>query len=258
MFHGKLCTGCMQCVAVCRQGVHQQEVIEGKAVHIVDSSRCIGCKECLKVCCYDALSLVGEVLSTDQVCARLSQDIRYFSLEGKRGGVTLSGGEPMQYVPFIKELATKMSGVNFCMETSGYASRKAFEEVMPYIDLFLFDYKVTNPSLHAELCGADNALILENLQFLYESGKKIVLRLPMIPSLNDTTDHFDGIAALLLRYPKILRSEIMPYHVFGLTKTEELGEHVSPRLPLAGATDSQVETWLEELRSRGCTNICRS
>jgi pyruvate formate lyase activating enzyme len=164
----------------------------------------------------------------------------------------------MLYVPFIQELVAKLPGVNFCMETSGYASKSAFAKVMPLIDLFLFDYKVTDPLLHKEFCGFDNALILENLDYLYESGKKIILRLPLIPTLNDTADHFDGIAGILKRYPNILRAEIMPYHVFGLGKSEELGEGVSPLLPKIGASELQVKTWLEELQSRGCTNVYRS
>lgn len=258
MFHSKLCTGCMQCVDACKQGVHQIIEHEGKKMHVVDTSLCIGAGECIKVCCYDALTLVGEVMTVDQVYDRVSKDLRYFSIKGTQGGVTFSGGEPMLQVPFIKALVSRMGGVNFCMETSGYAPRESFEEVLPYIDMFLFDYKMTSPSLHAEFCGKDNLLILENLDYLYASGKPIVLRLPLIPTINDSAAHFDGIASLLHKYPKILRSELMPYHVFGLGKSEELGEVFSSLLPKADASPSLVQTWLEELQSRGCTNICVS
>jgi len=255
MFHSKLCTGCMQCVSACKQGVHQVLEHDGKKMHVLDTELCIGSGECIKVCCYDALTLVGEVMTTDQVFDKISKDLRYFALEENQGGVTFSGGEPMLQVPFIKELVSKMPKVNFCMETSGYAPRKSFEEVLPYIDLFLFDYKMTDPLLHTKFCGKDNSLILENLSYLYDSGKPIILRLPLIPTINDTPDHFDGIASLLKKYPKILRAELMPYHVFGLTKSEELGEEVSSLLPKVGASESLVQTWLEELQSRGCTNI---
>lgn len=258
MFHSNLCTGCMQCVPACKYGVHTIREVQGKQMHAVASDLCIGCQECVKVCCYNALSLVGEVQSSQQVADRISKDMRYFSLSEEPGGVTFSGGEPMLYVPFIQDLVAKMPKIHFCMETSGYASRSAFEKVLPLIDLFLFDYKVTDPAVHTQVCGVDNSLILENLDFLSAQGKKIILRLPLIPSINDTDDHFDGIAGILKRYPKILRAEIMPYHSYGLGKSAELGLGVSPRLPQQGATDQMVETWLEKLHSRGCTNVYRS
>lgn len=258
MFHSKLCTGCMQCVPACRQGVHQVIEHEGNRMHVVDAGLCIGSGDCIKVCCYDALTLVGSLMTVDEVIDRVSKDLRYFALKGGQGGVTFSGGEPMLHVPFIKALVSRMPGVNFCMETSGYAPRESFEEVLPCIDLFLFDYKMTSPSLHTQFCGKDNALILENLDYLYESGKPIVLRLPLIPTINDSADHFDGIASLLRRYPKILRAEVMPYHVFGLGKSEELGKEIPSLLPKTDASQSLVQTWLEELQSRGCTNICVS
>jgi pyruvate formate lyase activating enzyme len=232
--------------------------VNGRLMHTVDSTLCIGSGECLKVCCYHALSLVGQRVSSDQVAQRILKDSRYFTVSEERGGVTFSGGEPMLHVPFILELVKKIPGIHICMETSGYAGRKAFEEVMPVVDLFLFDYKVTDAELHRRLCGADNTMILENLEYLYEQGKDIILRLPLIPSVNDTDEHFDGIAGIMKRYPRILRAEIMPYHTYGLAKSGELGLEPSALLPRQGATDEMVDTWLEKLAERGCTKVCRS
>lgn len=258
MYHSNLCTHCMQCVGACAQGVHGMRDVNGRLMHTVDSTLCIGSGECLKVCCYHALSLVGQRVSSDQVAQRILKDSRYFTVSEERGGVTFSGGEPMLHVPFILELVKKIPGIHICMETSGYAGRKAFEEVMPVVDLFLFDYKVTDAELHRRLCGADNTMILENLEYLYEQGKDIILRLPLIPSVNDTDEHFDGIAGIMKRYPRILRAEIMPYHTYGLAKSGELGLESSALLPRQGATDEMVDTWLEKLAERGCTKVCRS
>lgn len=258
MYHGNLCTHCMQCVGACAQGVHSMRDVNGRLMHTVDSTLCIGSGECLKVCCYHALSLVGQRVSSDQVAQRILKDSRYFTVSEERGGVTFSGGEPMLHVPFILELVKKIPGIHICMETSGYAGRKAFEEVMPVVDLFLFDYKVTDAEQHRRLCGADNTMILENLEYLYEQGKDIILRLPLIPSVNDTDEHFDGIAGIMKQYPGILRAEIMPYHTYGLAKSGELGLEPSALLPRQGATDEMVDTWLEKLAERGCTKVCRS
>ena len=258
MYHSNLCTHCMQCVGACAQGVHGMRDVNGRLMHTVDSTLCIGSGACLKVCCYHALSLVGQRVSSDQVAQRILKDSRYFAVSEERGGVTFSGGEPMLHVPFILELVKKIPGIHVCMETSGYAGRQAFEEVLPVIDLFLFDYKVTDAELHRRLCGADNTMILENLEYLYEQGKDIILRLPLIPSVNDTDEHFDGIAGIMKRYPRCLRAEIMPYHTDGLAKSGELGLEPSALLPRQGATDEMVDTWLEKLAERGCTKVCRS
>ena len=126
------------------------------------------------------------------------------------------------------------------------------------MDLFLFDYKVTDPDKHKALCGVNNSTILKNFEYVYSKGKDIILRLPLIPGVNDTPDHFDGIAEIMKSHPRILKSEIMPYHTFGIGKTEELGKRPDENMPVTGATNEDVSIWLEELHKRGVENVCRS
>ena len=255
MFHSKLCIGCELCAKACKNGVHSFINYEGQKVHIVDEKKCICCGECLKVCCYGALSLIGEKMSVNQVYNILKSDLSYFNLNNKKGGITFSGGEPMLYTSFIKELVTKLNGVNIAMETCGYALTKDYEEILPYIDTFLFDYKVTDSSEHKRLCNVDNKLILKNLDFLYKKGKNIVIRLPLIPGLNDTDNHFDGISNLLKKYPKIKKAEIMPYNTFGISKAKELGDEISPLIPKKAASDLFIESCIKKLHNRGCVNV---
>jgi pyruvate formate lyase activating enzyme len=107
-------------------------------------------------------------------------------------------------------------------------------------------------------CGADNALILDNLEYLYARGKEIVLRLPLIQGINDDAEHFDRIAELLRSHPEIGRAEILPYHKLGAGKADELGIDVPAELPGADAAAETVAQWLEALRLRGCANVYRS
>ena len=261
MFHKRLCVGCMECVKVCHFGVHETVLQDGMYVHVVHPERCVGCGECLRVCCYDALSLVGDEYTVEKLVSRVSHDLRYFDIstgEGRTGGVTFSGGEPLLYIKFIEEFKKQIPGVHTAIETSGYASEEAIAKAAELMDLFLFDYKVTDPDKHKALCGVNNSTILKNFEYVYSKGKDIILRLPLIPGVNDTPDHFDGIAEIMKSHPRILKAEIMPYHTFGIGKTEELGKSPDENMPVTGATNEDVSIWLEELHKRGVENVCRS
>lgn len=262
MFHSNLCVGCMKCVEACKYGAHGAVMRNGSLVHVVDNGKCVGCGECLKVCCYDALTLPGREYTPASLLAQVEKDFRYFRLkdaDGKSsGGITFSGGEPLLHADFIAEFCALIPDVHTAIETSGYAEQGEIEKLLDCVDLFLYDFKLADPRKHEEWCGVDNARILENLDFLYGKGKRIILRLPMIQGVNDTKDHFDGIVALLEKYPGIERAEILPYHTFGIGKMEQLGLEADPALPSADATRENVAGWLEELASRGRANVFSS
>jgi pyruvate formate lyase activating enzyme len=262
MFHAGLCVGCMLCAEVCPYGVHRAEESAGGIVHRVEHKKCKACGRCLEVCCYDALTLLGRTYTPGELFERIQGDLRYFSLTGKetgdRGGITFSGGEPMLYRSFIRSFCGLIPGVHRAMETSGYAPREYFEDILDSIDLFLFDYKVSNPEKHRNYCGVDNGLVLENLEYLYSADKKIVLRLPLIPGFNDDKEHFDSIADILLNHPGIEKAEVMAYHSLGAGKARELGLPVYEALPPGDADNEVIRGWIESLRARGCANVFRS
>lgn len=262
MYHRNLCVGCMKCVDACKYGVHGIVLENGYPVHVVENSKCVGCGECLKVCCYDALTLTGKEYTPATLLQQVEKDFRYFQLadvDGKfKGGLTFSGGEPMLHTDFMVDFCSLVPDVHTAIETSGFADTGEFEKLLECIDLFLFDFKLADPRKHAEWCGVDNFLILENLDYLYGKGKEIILRLPMIQGVNDSEDHFDAIAALLKKYPNIARAEILPYHTFGIGKSEELGLPVDPDVPAQDATKEDVRRWLDELGSRGCSKVFSS
>lgn len=262
MFHSNLCVNCMKCVDACKYGAHGIALRNAVPVHVVDNDKCVGCGECLKVCCYDALTLTGKEYTPASLLSHVEKDFRYFGLhegnEESRGGITFSGGEPLLHTDFIVNFCALVPEVHTAIETSGYAETGEFEKLLECIDLFLFDFKIADPGKHAQWCGVDNLRILENLDFLYGKGKRIILRLPMIQGVNDTEDHFDAIAGLLKKYSGIERAEILPYHTFGIGKMEELGLAVDPEVPSTDATRENVAAWLQELASRGCSNVFSS
>jgi pyruvate formate lyase activating enzyme len=205
---------------------------------------------------------MGRDFSPEELYEKIKGDLRYFLLEEmgtkEKGGITFSGGEPMMYYRFIRTFCGLIPRVHRAIETSGYVPKEYFEYILDSIDLFLFDYKVSDPGKHKQYCGVDNALILKNLNYIYSENKKIILRLPLIPGLNDEDEHFDSIAELLLSHPEIKRAEIMAYHNLGIGKTKELGLPVHEQLPAKDADTGLIQHWLESLQSRGCTNVYRS
>jgi pyruvate formate lyase activating enzyme len=256
-FHRNLCTLCMLCAEACPAGVHQRAGTGKEMVHLVDHTKCTGCGRCLEVCCYDALSLTGNVYTPGGLYEKIRRDIRYFDLKTneQQGGITFSGGEPLLNAGFISAFCVLIPGIHRAVETSGFVPRENISVVIDDIDLFLFDYKVSNPQKHRKYCGADNTLVLSNLEFIYGEKKPIVLRLPIIQGLNDDEEHFDSIAELLRSHPDISRAEIMPYHNLGLGKAEELGMVPDKELPAGNAGGGAIRNWLESLRSRGCGNV---
>jgi glycyl-radical enzyme activating protein len=224
---------------------------ESGGAHIYQRALCQLCGLCVDACLYEALKLAGRPTSVEAVLAEVRKDISYYQKSG--GGITLTGGEPMLQLDFTLALlqAAHREGIHTCQETCGWASRRAYERVLPWVDCFLFDYKATSPEEHRRLTGVDNDLILANLDFLYQRGATIRLRCPLVPGMNDNLAHLSTIAALDRRYPHLASIELPPYHNIGSVKY--LRYQLSKPLPdLPSASAEQQQAWLTTLRNLGC------
>lgn len=174
-------------------------------------------------CVYGALEPVGKWMTVTEVIDDVMKDLRFF--KESDGGITVSGGEPMLQHEFTLALLkeAKKQGIRTAMETSGFAPLEQYKKVLPYVDEFLWDYKETDETKHKEFTGVNNQRILENLDALYKAGASIVLRCPIIPGLNDTEEHFRGIAARSSQMENLKGVELMPYHKFGVAKDTRIG-----------------------------------
>lgn len=244
LFYNKdKCIGCGRCVNVCPKGCH---TISSDG-HLFDRTNCIVCGACAKECVTEALEKAGETKSVDEIIAEVMKDEIFYQNSG--GGMTLSGGEPMFQFEFAYELlkAAKEKGLHTCMETCGFASWEQFEKIAPLVDLFLYDYKETDPQKHKEFTGVTNERILENLFSLDRMGSKTILRCPIIPTLNDREDHFKGIAETANKLNNIIEINIEPYHPMGSGKSVMLGGDN----PLEGLTfpeNETVEQWIRTIQ----------
>lgn len=241
-YNGEKCTGCGQCAAVCPKDCHKID----ETGHRFDRNACVLCGACADACPSGALELAGYETTVDHVLETVLQDKAFYETSG--GGMTLSGGEPMYQFDFALSLmqAAKAAGLHTCMETCGFAPWEHYAEIAPYTDIFLFDYKLTNPDSHKTYTGADNSLILENLKKLDDLGCATVLRCPIIPTVNDHAAHFAGIAQTANSLKHILRVDIEPYHPLGKGKTENLDKNYALD-DLTFPAEETVSAWIAEI-----------
>lgn len=216
------CIGCGRC-SVCPKKCH----VTADGVHTFDRTACVRCFRCVDACPAGALLQAGKLYTVDEVMKQVEADRPYYENSG--GGMTLSGGEPLLQPDFSYALlaAAKEKGFNTAMETSGFAKPETIKEISPLVDLFLFDYKVTDPDDHKKYTGVDQAPILENLMTLNEEGRPIVLRCPIIPGVNDNERHFDAVASLSGKLDSVIRVDLEPYHELGGAKYAKFGREAA-------------------------------
>jgi pyruvate formate lyase activating enzyme len=143
-------------------------------------------------------------------------------LDQSKGGVTFSGGEPLMQSEFLLEAlkACKANGYHTAVDTSGYSSPESLKSIIPYTDLFLFDLKHLDDASHIELTGVSNILILNNYRLLLESGKDLIIRIPVIPGFNDDPDHIERLKQFIsgTKTSSLRKINLLPFHKIGASK----------------------------------------
>lgn len=242
------CILCRYCFQVCPHQVHAMDPERG---HILLRERCDVCGLCTRECYAKALELVGRDVTVQEVLDEVLRDRPFYETSG--GGMTLSGGEPLLQIDFAEALlqAAKEVGLHCAIETCGHVSFRRFRRVLPYVDLFFYDLKDMDARRHREYMGVTNTLILANLKALHDTGTAILVRLPVIPGLNDRPDHFEGVARLVATLPKLQGVEIMPYHRLGTGKRERMGLDTTTELHVETSRRETVSQWVDTLRDLG-------
>ena len=249
MYNPSLCINCGGCVKACSKNAHIMS--DGK--HILLRKQCSLCEKCCELCPTMALETVGRAQSVKDIIKSVLADKELYKKTG--GGITLSGGEPLFCPEFSYEIlkAAKEEGIHTCVETCGYAKNDDLMHVASVTDLFLYDWKITNSDLHKKYTGADNVKIKENLLALDKAGAKIVLRCPIIPGINDTDEHFDGIAEIADNLKNIIAVDIEPYHALGVHKKKMLDESEKTE-PFRAPEKEEVERYIKTIAQK--TNVC--
>lgn len=252
-FQQKKCVGCERCVTACGQGVHKIE----KGVHAIDYGACTACGACVKSCAGGALTIYGKKADPEELIDTVLRDRDFYERSG--GGLTVSGGEPMLQFEGLKELLklAKKEGIHVCLDTCGQAPEDRYQEIAEYVDLFLFDYKLTDPLLHQKYTGVGNQLILRNLDELCRKGSRVFLRCPIIPGINDNDRHYQAIAKLSRTYDQILEVNLMTYHDMAKGKAAEIGARYG-LMDLKTIEAEEKRKIYERVASFGCRNLKES
>jgi len=196
---------------------HNPEGISNEPEEVAEIKR-IGKKE------FAVKKMAGEYYEPDDIVELLERD-RVF-IERSGGGVTFSGGEPLMQPDFILETLKKCrrAGFHTAIDTSGYFPSELIGEILPYTSLFLYDLKHMDPLKHEKFTGVTNALILKNLRLLLNSDADIMLRIPVIPGINDDDKHLAELRNYIneLKKGKIKMINLLPYHKIGASKYRKL------------------------------------
>jgi len=222
MLFAERCRRCGECVAVC-----PRHAIPDPAEELKIPDECDGCGTCAEACVAGARQIVGRRASVAEVLAEVLRDVVFF--DQSRGGVTVSGGEPAAQPVFTRGLlaACRGQGIHTTLDTCGFAAPEAFASVSALADLVLFDLKAMDSATHERFTGVPNATILENLSALARTGRPVVVRVPLIPGVNDSEEELSAMARFV-RSCGLPRVDVLPYHRIGADKYSRLNGSTRP------------------------------
>ncbi len=172
----------------------------------------------------------GEIYTVEKASERILKDRDILINSG--GGVTFSGGEVLSQTDFAAELAHALGDLHIAVETSGYASEKNYQKMLDFSDFIFQDIKCMSKDLHKKLTLLDNQIILNNIRLLQNSGKPYVIRIVLVPNLNDDETELVTAAEFLSGNIKNLQYvELLPYHAAAVSKLRKANLPIPPELP---------------------------
>jgi pyruvate formate lyase activating enzyme len=208
------CILCGECVENCPE---QALCLEEYGV-VPSGSPCKNCFTCAEVCPAEAREKVGRKLTAPELFAEIQKDTPFY--DTSKGGVTFSGGEPLMQVEFLIEVL-KLCGkqdIHRAVDSTGHASHETLMSVARQTDLFLFDLKMMDSNKHKKYTGVSNHLILDNLRHLAQKEIDLIIRIPLIPGINNDMENLDRTGSFLNSLPGVKKVHILPYHDFQKSK----------------------------------------
>ncbi len=167
----------------------------------------------------------GRDYTVQEVMQEIEKDRVFYEESG--GGVTFSGGEPLSQPEFLLHLlkACKEKAIFTTLDTTGYAEEWILDRIDKWVDLYLYDLKFIDDTLHQKYTGVSNKIILSNLRKLSKNHKKIIIRIPIIPSINDSDEEIDRMCDFISSLHMIQGIDLLPFHKIGKTKWKKLHFH---------------------------------
>lgn len=194
--------------------------------------------------------IVGKDVTVGEVMDLIERDRVYYRRSG--GGVTLSGGESLCQPEFAKALLAecKERGLHTAIESTACAPYEVIEQVLPYIDVYLMDIKHINSEKHKAFTTQPNELILENAKKLAKDAKELIIRVPVIPTFNDTPNEISAIARFASSLGSVRELHLLPYHRLGQDKYRWLGREYTLS-DIVPPTDEKMRELVYEVQKFG-------
>ena len=217
-FFAEKCIYCGECAKVCENGAVR--ILNGEFIN--EREKCINCGKCEKVCSTGARRLVGKKMNVAEVLVETQKDFQFY--RRSKGGVTLSGGEPIIQKTFVQNLINGLRKINIhvAIETTGFMSWEHFWAVAKNVDLVLYDLKSYDSKMHRKFTGQANELILGNAKKITKL-KEVIFRIPIIPGYNDDEDSIEKLAGFICECNSGGKVDLLPYHMLGTSKYKYLG-----------------------------------
>lgn len=214
---------CGMCAQACP--VQGAPVFKRGKLSAIDRSLCTGCMVCADACPADAVKQWGKQMTTEACMQIIRRDTGYYTRSG--GGVTVSGGEPLLQADFVAELFTacRAENIHTCCESTFHAPWQEIEKILPVTDLMISDIKHMDSGIHKTWTGAGNELILENLKKLAAAGQEMILRIPVIPGVNDDADNITATADFVINElgGRVRTMQLLSFMRLGEEKYKSLG-----------------------------------
>jgi pyruvate formate lyase activating enzyme len=240
------CNNCLQCVSAC--SLNAIGLTDG-AINI-DRYVCDNCGKCVEVCNTKALEILGQSMTVSEIIEEARKDRVIY--KHSRGGVTLSGGEPLLDPVFSQQLlkSFRAESLSVGVDTCGYVPWENIEPVLPYIDFFLWDIKIMSPVKHKRLTGVSNSLILDNATRVSDRNIPIYVRIPVIPGYTDSDENIKAIGHFARGLSSVVEIDILPLHHLGKARYHGLGL-AYPLADIPLVPDSRMRSLQEMVRACG-------
>lgn len=211
----------------CKEVCHDESILEfidGK-LSSIDRTKCTNCLSCANQCPSDAIKQWGKEMSVEECMKEILKDKSYYNRSG--GGVTVSGGDPILQSDFVSELLKKCKEeeIHTCFESSFYGEWDDAEKILPYTNLVISDIKHMDTVIHKKHTGVNNDKILSNLKRLSKKNIEFILRIPVIPNVNDSMKNIEATADFIINElgNKIKTLQLLSFMRLGEEKYHSLG-----------------------------------
>lgn len=194
--------------------------------------------------------IIGRDVTVEEVMEEIMRDVHYYNRS--KGGLTLSGGECLLQPEFAIALlrAAKDKGIHTAIESTAIADFQVIKKILPFLDLFLMDIKHVDTNKHKQFTTQPNERILENAMRIAMSGQHLIIRVPVVPTFNDTPGEIRAIAEYAKVLPGVEELHLLPYHRLGSDKYDGLDREYELKI-LEPPTNEKMQLLMEEARKSG-------